>query len=113
MIHGQYAQWRAGLTPLALTKDSDRLYGRVTVNNKVQHLSNIAALETVLAVRGKPGFNVKIVLQMREEFGCSRLKQVMPALRRHPDAHAHSARMRSISAKLSLVRPVWTLITLG
>ncbi len=64
VIWGQAGQWLDDLDPFALTERGDRLYGRGAADNKVQHLVNIAALESVLAVRGKLGFNVKIVIEM-------------------------------------------------
>jgi len=66
---GQGAEWSDGLSPFVLTADDDRLYGRGAADNKVQHLINIAALESVLAVRGSLGFNIKIILEMSEEVG--------------------------------------------
>lgn len=74
---GQSDQWRTGLTPFELTEEGERLYGRGSADNKVQHLINIAALETVLAVRGKLGFNVKIILEMSEEIGSPGLPELM------------------------------------
>lgn len=78
---GQDDQWRDGLTPFTLVEDDDRLYGRGTADNKVQHLVNIAALESVLAVRGSLGFNIKIVLEMSEEIGSPGLGEFLGAHR--------------------------------
>jgi len=77
VVLGQDDQWRAGLEPFTLTEEGDRLYGRGAADNKVQHLVNIAALETVLAVRGKLGFNVKIVMETGEEIGSPGLAEMM------------------------------------
>lgn len=74
-------QWRAGLTPFDLIEEGERLYGRGAADNKVQHLVNIAALESVLAVRGKLGFNVKIILEMSEEIGSPGLSELTHLLR--------------------------------
>lgn len=74
---GQNDQWREGLTPFDLTEEGARLYGRGTADNKIQHLVNIAALESVLAVRSKLGFNVKIILEMSEEIGSPGLRELM------------------------------------
>ena len=60
---GQDDQWRDGLAPFALTQDGERLFGRGSADNKVQRLINIAALEAVLSVRKRLGFNVKIILE--------------------------------------------------
>ncbi|TDE35095.1 M20 family metallopeptidase [Antarcticimicrobium sediminis] len=75
-IRAQEGMWREGLSPYELVEEGDRLYGRGTADNKGQHLINIAALEAVLAVRGKLGFNTRIVLEMSEEVGSSGLAEV-------------------------------------
>jgi len=77
VILGQDEQWKEGLTPFNLTEDGEHLYGRGAADNKGQHLINIAALESVLATRGKLGFNVKIVLEMSEEIGSPGLAEMM------------------------------------
>lgn len=82
VIRAQDGMWREGLTPFELIEEGDRLYGRGSADNKVQHLINIAALESVLAVRGSLGFNVRIVLEMSEEVGSSGLADVF---RNHKD----------------------------
>jgi len=69
VIRAQTDQWRAGLHPFRLVEEGDRLYGRGTADNKGQHLINIAALEAVLAVRGRLGFNCRIVIETGEETG--------------------------------------------
>lgn len=69
--------WREGLSPFELREEGERLYGRGSADNKVQHLINIAALESVLAVRGTLGFNVKIVIEMSEEIGSPGLSTFM------------------------------------
>lgn len=77
VIWGQDGKWDEGLPPFELIERGEHLYGRGTADNKVQHLINIAALESVLAVRGKLGFNVKIVLEMSEEIGSPGLAEMM------------------------------------
>ena len=69
VIRAQTDQWRAGLHPFILVQEGDRIYGRGSADNKGQHLINIAALEAVLATRGKLGFNLRIVIEMSEETG--------------------------------------------
>jgi acetylornithine deacetylase/succinyl-diaminopimelate desuccinylase-like protein len=76
VIRAQRDQWRAGLEPFRLIEEGDRLYGRGTADNKVQHLINIAALKAVIAARGRLGFNVKIVIEMSEETGSAGLAEV-------------------------------------
>lgn len=79
VIRAQTDRWRAGLHPFKLIEEGDRLYGRGTADNKGQHLINIAALETVIAERGKLGFNVKIVIEMSEETGSAGLPEFFMA----------------------------------
>lgn len=75
-VRGLDAQWRAGLTPWALTEEGDRWYGRGTADNKGQHAINLAALEAVLEERGgKLGCNVKLLLEMAEERGSRGLQE--------------------------------------
>ncbi|TJZ79943.1 M20 family metallopeptidase [Paracoccus hibiscisoli] len=77
----QTDQWRQGLHPFRLIEEGDRLYGRGTADNKVQHLVNIAALEAVIAARGQLGFNIKIVIEMSEETGSPGLAEFFTAHR--------------------------------
>ncbi len=79
VIRAQTDQWRSGLAPFTLVEEGERLYGRGTADNKGQHLINIAALEAVLAERGRLGFNVKIVLEMSEETGSAGLAEFFTA----------------------------------
>jgi acetylornithine deacetylase/succinyl-diaminopimelate desuccinylase-like protein len=79
VIRAQDGMWREGLAPFELVEEGDRLYGRGTADNKGQHLINIAALEAVLAVRGRLGFNTRFVLEMSEEVGSSGLADVFHA----------------------------------
>lgn len=74
-VRGLDDQWDAGLTPWTLTEIGDRWYGRGTADNKGQHATVITALETVLKIRGRLGFNVKMVLEVSEERGSVGLKQ--------------------------------------
>lgn len=69
VIRAQTEQWRAGLHPFRLIEEGERLYGRGAADNKGQHLINIAALEAVLQVRGRLGFNCRIVIETGEETG--------------------------------------------
>lgn len=69
VVYGQAGQWADGMEPFVLTETEDRYYGRGVADNKGQHLINIAALEAVLATRGRLGFNVKLLLEMSEEIG--------------------------------------------
>jgi acetylornithine deacetylase/succinyl-diaminopimelate desuccinylase-like protein len=74
VVLGYDAQWRAGLSPWQVTVEGDRWYGRGTADNKGQHSINFAALGQVLALRGRLGFNVKLLLEMGEETGSPGLR---------------------------------------
>ncbi|MBT6591140.1 MAG: M20/M25/M40 family metallo-hydrolase, partial [Rhodospirillaceae bacterium] len=77
VVRGFEGDWRDGRDPWTMVKggvtdggdESDRWYGRGTADNKGQHSVNLAALAAVLAVRGRLGFNCKILLEMSEEVG--------------------------------------------
>ena len=102
VIWGQDGQWGDGLAPFELTPDGDRLYGRGSADNKVQHLINIAALEAVLSVRGTLGFNVKIVLEMSEEIGSPGLSEMMAL---HRDTLQADVLIASDGPRLSATQP--------
>ncbi len=102
VIWGQDTEWQEGLAPFTLTEADDHLYGRGTADNKVQHLINIAALESVLACRGKLGFNVKIVLEMSEEVGSPGLAEMMQM---HRDTMMADVLIASDGPRLSADRP--------
>jgi len=75
VIRGQDASWREGLSPWKVTVEGERIYGRGTADNKGQHTINLAALETVMRMRGgKLGFNFKVLLETGEEVGSPGLK---------------------------------------
>jgi len=76
VIRGQDAQWRAGLSPWTLTQEGGRLYGRGSADNKGQHSINLAALAAVLKVRGRLGFNLKLIVETGEEIGSPGLKEL-------------------------------------
>ncbi len=69
VVPGLAAEWDDGLDPWRLTRRGERLYGRGTADNKGQHTINIAAIEAVLATRGRLGFNSTILLETGEEIG--------------------------------------------
>ncbi len=69
VVRGLDAQWRQGLNPWQVTQQGDRLYGRGTADNKGQHSVNLGALACVLNERGRLGFNMKLMLETREELG--------------------------------------------
>ena len=82
VVRGYDDEWRTGLSPWLLRVEGERWYGRGTADNKGQHSINLAALASVLAVRGgRLGFNAKVLLEMGEEVGSPGLNQVCTALK--------------------------------
>lgn len=72
-VRGLDDLWRDGLSPWRVTCEGERIYGRGTADNKGQHTVNIGALAAVLAVRGRLGFNSKILIETAEETGSTGL----------------------------------------
>lgn len=81
VVHAQTDSWSEGLSPFVLTQRGDRLYGRGAADNKVQHLVNITAAETVIARRGELGFNLTFLIEMGEETGSPGLDEFCAAHR--------------------------------
>lgn len=75
VCNGEAHRWREGLDPFVLTLEGDKLYGRGTADNKIQHLINIKALETIIRAKGELGFNAKIIIEMAEETGSYGLRE--------------------------------------
>ncbi|MCR9255477.1 MAG: M20 family metallopeptidase [Alphaproteobacteria bacterium] len=75
VVNGLEGRWEKDRDPWALTYDGDRIYGRGTADNKVQHSIHLAALEHILKTRGTLGFNVKIILETGEETGSPGLRE--------------------------------------
>ena len=65
----QEGQWFEEIIPNELKVIGDKIYGRGVADNKGQHLINLLALLSVLKIRKKLGFNLKIVFEMGEEIG--------------------------------------------
>ncbi len=76
VIRGLDKDWSEGLSPWTLTEVGDRWYGRGVVDNKGQHVINIAGLKAVLETRGKLGFNAKYLIEMGEEMGSPGLREL-------------------------------------
>ena len=79
VVLGYDAQWQKAASPWTLEAKDARWYGRGTADNKGQHTINLAALEAVLARRGKLGCNVKWLFEMGEEIGSPGLRAVCEA----------------------------------
>ncbi len=75
VIRGLEGQWREGLSPWTLKQEGERYYGRGSADNKAQHSINMAALETVIAERGRLGFNAKFMLETGEELSSPGLRE--------------------------------------
>ena len=69
VVTGVPEMWSPGLDPFARTERDGVWYGRGTADNKGQHSVNLAAIEAVLAVNGRLGFNLKFLMEMGEEYG--------------------------------------------
>ena len=102
VIRGQDGQWHAGLSPWNLTEKDDRWYGRGVVDNKGQHTINMEALRSVLAARGKLGFNAKYLIEMGEETGSPGLREVC---QENPELFAANILIASDGPRLSAEKP--------
>jgi len=76
VIRGLEPQWHEGLSPWELKPVGERLYGRGTADNKGQHTINMAALDCVLQMRGRLGFNSVFLIETGEEIGSPGLREV-------------------------------------
>jgi acetylornithine deacetylase/succinyl-diaminopimelate desuccinylase-like protein len=110
VVRGYDAQWRAGLQPWDITVEGERWYGRGTADNKGQHSINLAALELVLAARGRLGFNVKLLVETGEETGSPGLRALCQAER---DALAADLLIASDGPRLRAELPTLFLGTRG
>lgn len=80
VVRGHEGSWRDGRDPWSLDVVGDRWYGRGTADNKGQHSINLAALASVLATRGRLGFNSTVFVETSEEIGS-------PGLARFAEEH--------------------------
>ena len=76
VIRGLDAGWNNGRTPWQLVEADGHYWGRGTADNKGQHTINIAALASVIAARGRLGYNAKFLIEMGEETGSAGLREV-------------------------------------
>jgi acetylornithine deacetylase/succinyl-diaminopimelate desuccinylase-like protein len=81
VVRGHEGKWRDGRSPWVLDLAGERWYGRGTADNKGQHSVNLAALECVLAARGRLGFNLKCLIETSEETGSPGLREFCAAHR--------------------------------
>ena len=110
-VRGLADQWRAGLDPWRLTRESDRWYGRGSADNKGQHCINLSALEAVLAERGERlGFSVKLILETGEETGSKGLRELVAA---HRDALSADVLLASDGPRVNAGVPTLSTGTRG
>ncbi|HJQ57939.1 MAG TPA: M20 family metallopeptidase [Vineibacter sp.] len=102
VIRGQDEQWREGLSPWRIVVEGERIYGRGTADNKGQHSINIAALDAVMAERGRLGFNSTILIETGEETGSPGLADFCRA---HRDKLKADALIGSDGPRLMPTRP--------
>lgn len=110
VIRGLDEQWRDGITPWLMKQEGDRWYGRGTADNKGQHSVNMAALETVIAERGKLGFNAKFMLETGEEMSSPGLKAFCET---HKDRLQADVLIASDGPRLAAKRPTLYLGSRG
>jgi len=86
VVAGYDEQWSDGRSPWTVSAVDGRWYGRGTADNKGQHTINLAALGRVIDVRGRLGFNAKLLIETGEEVGS-------PGL--HAACEQHAAALRA------------------
>jgi acetylornithine deacetylase/succinyl-diaminopimelate desuccinylase-like protein len=102
VIRGLEREWKEGLSPWTLTELEGRWYGRGIADNKGQHTLNMEAMRTVLATRGKLGFNAKYLIEMGEETGSAGLRELCTE---HKDLFRADLLIASDGPRLSAERP--------
>ncbi|MCC7485203.1 MAG: M20 family metallopeptidase [Burkholderiales bacterium] len=110
VIRGLEGEWRGGLDPWKLKQEGVRYYGRGSADNKAQHSINMAALETVIAERGRLGFNAKFMLETGEEVSSPGLREFCEAHRERLKADVLIA---SDGPRLAATRPTLYLGSRG
>ena len=76
VVRGLEGEWSEGLGPWRLVERMGKVYGRGVADNKGQHLINLAALRSVLAERGRLGFNAKLLIETGGEIGSPGLREI-------------------------------------
>jgi acetylornithine deacetylase/succinyl-diaminopimelate desuccinylase-like protein len=110
VVRGLEAEWSDGLGPWRLVERMGRVYGRGVADNKGQHLINIAALRSVLAERGRLGFNAKFLLETAAEIGSPGLREICS---RHRDRLAADLLLASAGSRIEPERPTLFLGSRG
>lgn len=102
VVTGVPEMWSPGLSPFTLIEREGVWYGRGTADNKGQHSVNLAALEAVLAVNGRRGFNLKFLMEMGEEYGSPGLADLVAENR---DAFAADMLIASDGPRIGRLQP--------
>jgi acetylornithine deacetylase/succinyl-diaminopimelate desuccinylase-like protein len=102
VVRGLDEGWDEGLSPWQLIERDGRIYGRGVADNKGQHALNLAALESVLAQRGRLGFNAKVLIETSEEIGSPGLQELC---RNHKEQLAADLLIASDGPRLSPEQP--------
>jgi len=110
VIRGQEESWRQGLEPWSVKVEGERWYGRGTADNKGQHSINMGALQSVIAARGRLGFNSRILIETGEETGSPGLPDFC---RQHGDLLKSDVLIASNGARLTPERPTLFMGTRG
>jgi acetylornithine deacetylase/succinyl-diaminopimelate desuccinylase-like protein len=110
VVRGLEGEWSEGLGPWRLVERMGRVYGRGVADNKGQHLINLAALRSVLAERGRLGFNAKFLLETGGEIGSPGLSEICS---RHRDRLVADLLLASAGTRIELDRPTLFLGSRG
>lgn len=102
VVRGLEDAWSEGLSPWRLTERDGRIYGRGVADNKGQHALNLAALQIVLAERGRLGFNAKVLIETAEEVGSTGLQEIC---QNHQERLAADLLIASDGPRLAPERP--------
>jgi acetylornithine deacetylase/succinyl-diaminopimelate desuccinylase-like protein len=102
VVRGLDEGWDEGLSPWQLIERDGRIYGRGVADNKGQHALNLTALESVLAQRGRLGFNAKVLIETSEEIGSPGLQELC---RNHKEQLAADLLIASDGPRLSPEQP--------
>jgi len=110
VVRGQEGSWRDGLDPWDIKIEGERWYGRGTADNKGQHSINMGALQSIIAARGRLGFNSRILIETGEETGSPGLAEFCRA---HADLLKADVLIGSDGPRLQPERPTLFMGTRG
>jgi acetylornithine deacetylase/succinyl-diaminopimelate desuccinylase-like protein len=110
VVRGLEADWDDGLDPWKVTRRGERIYGRGVVDNKGQHAVALAALEQVIAERGRLGFNSVVFMESSEEIGSPGIHDFAAA---HRDQLSADVLIASDGPRVAIDRPTLFLGSRG